>query len=422
MLKNILYTLGSKVGIALLTFINLSITSHVLGAEGRGFISVFTASMGFIILINGLIGSSAIVFLTPRTNFYKLLIPSYLWAIFSSILCTWGIMNLPNLINPLIENPLYQLPIISSEYLWALGFFALLGSLTEFNMMVALGKEKIGQYNLIAFIQIGLLTSSLIVTLLLIGNNNIHGFLQAMYVTYIFTFLASFYILFKQEERIELKRMKVAVKAIISYGVIDQLSNIIQFLNNRSSYYFLLYYVGQRDIGIFAVAVTLSEAVFLITRSISMVQYSKVANTKKTEESILLTIQLFKINTLFLIICTSILVFIPPFIFELLFGKDFTTISISLKYIAMGTVMTGSASILNHYFSGIGKFQYNVYATLLGLVITIIGCVYFIPIHGVKGAGITMSVANTILCLYLFIVFKQKNNISWKMFKEAKMW
>ena len=153
-----------------------------------------------------------------------------------------------------------------------------------------------------------------------------------------------------------------------------------------------------------------------------MVQYSKVANTKKTEDSILLTIQLFKINTLFLIICTSILVFIPPFIFELLFGKDFTNISISLKYIAIGTVMTGSASILNHYFSGIGKFQYNVYATLLGLLITIIGCIYFIPLYGVKGAGITMSVANTILCLYLFIIFKQKNNISWKMFREAKMW
>ncbi len=64
MLKNILNTLTSKIGIAALTFINLSVTSHTLGAEGRGFISVFIASMTFIILMNGLVGSSAIVFLT----------------------------------------------------------------------------------------------------------------------------------------------------------------------------------------------------------------------------------------------------------------------------------------------------------------------------------------------------------------------
>ncbi len=422
MLKNILNTLTSKIGIAALTFINLSVTSHTLGAEGRGFISVFIASMTFIILMNGLVGSSAIVFLTPRTNFYKLLLPSYLWAFFSSILCISGIIYLPYLVNPFIENQHFQIPKVPTNYIWGLWTFALLGSLTEFNMMVALGKEKIRQYNIIAFIQIALLTSSLVFFLIILDQKNIDSFIKAMYMTYIVTFLASFYILFKQEEKIELHRMKIAVKAIISYGVIDQLSNIILFLNNRSSYYFLLYYVGQKDIGVFSVAVTLSEAVFLITRSISMVQYSKVANTKKQEESVLLTIQLFKINALVLVFCTICLTFTPAFIFEWIFGKDFTEISEVLKYIAVSTIAAGSASILNHYFSGIGKFQYNVYATLLGLLATITGCFYLIPIHGMSGAGITVSVANFLVCIYLFIVFKRQKEFSWKLFREAKMW
>lgn len=422
MFKNILNTLTSKIGIAALTFINLSVTSHTLGAEGRGFISIFIASMTFIILMNGLVGSSAIVFLTPRTNFYKLLLPSYLWAFFSSILCVLGIIYLPNLLNPFIKNPLYHFPKVPPNYIWGLWTFSLLGSLTEFNMMVALGKEKIKQYNIIAFIQIALLTSSLVFFLIILKQKNIDSFMKAMYFTYIFTFISSFYILFKQEEKIELRRIKVAIKAIVSYGVVDQLSNIILFLNNRSSYYFLLYYVGKKDIGVFSVAVTLSEAVFLITRSISMVQYSKVANTKKKEENVLLTIQLFKISTILLIFCTMCLTFTPTLIFEWIFGKDFTEISDVLKYIALSTIAIGSASILNHYFSGIGKFQYNVYATLLGLIVTITGCIYLIPLYGMVGAGITVSIANFLSCIYLFIIFKQQGEFSWKMFKEAKMW
>ncbi|MCP4521138.1 MAG: hypothetical protein GY827_05550 [Cytophagales bacterium] len=420
MLKTILKTFGSKVGIALFTFANLIITSQTLGAEGRGFISIFVASMTFIILINGLVGSSAIVYLTPRTNFYKLLLPSYLWAIFSNCLCVYLIHIAPNFINPWIENPIYHITPIPNEYLWALWTFALLSTLTHLHLMVALGKQQIQFYNILAFLQIGLLTLSLSIFLLILKQYTVDSFIYSMYITHGMTFLASFYILYVQPEKIELRKIKVAIKAVVHYGVIDQLSNIIQFLNSRSSYYFLLYYVGQKDIGVFSATVTLSEAVFLVTRSIAMVQYSKVSNTKQSDKNIDLTLQLFKINGMLLIVCTTFLCLTPPIVFEWVFGKDFSQISDTLKYIAVSTVMVGCYSIINHYFSGIGKFQYNVYATLLGLIVTVFGCYFLIPNYGIKGAGITVSIANTVLFIYILIAFKRQSKLEWKEFLTLK--
>lgn len=85
MTKNILTTFTSRIITAITSFVLLLFTTNDLGAEGRGIISLLTASCGLISLFSGFIGSSAMVYLIPRNKnkdfILQVFVISYIWTI-----------------------------------------------------------------------------------------------------------------------------------------------------------------------------------------------------------------------------------------------------------------------------------------------------------------------------------------------------
>src|SRR6478735_5901449 len=86
MLKAISGTFASKFLLALLNFVTIILSTRLLGAEGRGEISFFVTNMSLVLLFTGLIGGSSLVYLAPRHNFFRFLIPSYFWALTLTII------------------------------------------------------------------------------------------------------------------------------------------------------------------------------------------------------------------------------------------------------------------------------------------------------------------------------------------------
>ena len=58
--------------------------------------------------------------------------------------------------------------------------------------------------------------------------------------------------------------------------------------------------------------------------------------------------------------------------------------------------------------------KYNLYATLIGFVITIITIAAFIPMYGIVGAGISVSLTYLGAILYKWIIFKKINKTKTK--------
>ncbi len=76
---------------------------------------------------------------------------------------------------------------------------------------------------------------------------------------------------------------KNIVKSLFNYGWKTQLSAFIQFLNYRLSYYFLEYFKGIASVGVFSVGVAFSEAIWMVSRSLSVIIYSDVVTVKITK-------------------------------------------------------------------------------------------------------------------------------------------
>ena len=85
MIKNIVGTVFTRFINALISFIVIIIISQKFGAEGTGTIGLILLGITIIVMINNFVGGSALVYLVPRYDLYRLLVPSYIWALTTSI-------------------------------------------------------------------------------------------------------------------------------------------------------------------------------------------------------------------------------------------------------------------------------------------------------------------------------------------------
>ena len=146
MFAKILHTFTSRVGIAGLNFLIVILTAQSLGAAGRGEIGIFVANIALVLLFTSIVGGTGITYLTPRTNFYQLVFPAYIWAFLVSALATLAI---------------FLAGQVPGNYVWHLFGLALLLSFFTINTTVLLGKEKVKTYNYLAFLQT-LLTAAIL--------------------------------------------------------------------------------------------------------------------------------------------------------------------------------------------------------------------------------------------------------------------
>lgn len=360
-------------------------------------------------MLNGLVGSSAIVYLTPKTNFFQLLVPSYLWAIICSGL---AYLVLYNFGDDLLKNTfLYGASSshISSNYYVHICLLGFLGSLFEINELVFLGKEKILTHNVLGLLKI--LTITLFLSFFFwSGAVNTDSFIQVLYIAYSIGLAASIICLFMQKEAFVFKGLLSNYKAIIKLGFQDQVANILHFLNYKTGTYALYFIYGRGDTGVFSVVSFLMEGVLLISSSISMVQYARIVNTKDPVYNQQLTLTLSKITFIILCAVCSFLSLIPSNIYSLIIGKGFMSINWYFFLLSPGIIAFGSSKAFNHYFCGIGKFYINIISNSMGLILALVGCFYVIPKWGIEGACITISITYTIVGSFLLIRFLQLTN------------
>lgn len=393
----------------------LWLTVHFLGADGRSEIAIFNANLALTIILNGFIGSSVIVYLTPRTNFYKLLIPSYVWAIIFSFISPLLIQTLFVSLADHFGHEIEDLHLQNTGYYYLLVMCTFMGSLFEYHYMVLIGKQKMKSAALLNFIRNFVLAIALLFMFYYSGfDGDVYGFFISLTFAYFIGLIISFVLIFKLKESIkELSGFWDTFKQLVRLGFVDQFSNVLQFLNKRIPMYSLFMIFDKAETGVLSVAITLTESFLFLTQSISIVQYSKISNTEDEKFNIRITQKMFRFSFVILTACMLLLYLVPNQLYVFMFKKEFLELNEVIAFLSIGIVTFGSGTIFNHYFSGVGKFQENVFSNLLGLGITIsLGSFYLIPNYGIWGAALTPTVSYSIVLIYFIISFKIKTKSS----------
>lgn len=358
MFKNISITFLSRIITALLNLVTVVILSRYLGASVKGEASLIISTITLYLIGCNIIGGATLVYMTPRHQTGKLMLISYAWS-FSCCMLLFFVFNFFHL--------------VSAEMSLPVALLACINSLGSININILLGKQKIKAVNMLLLLQVLLILSSLFVAIKIVHNNNINGYIYALYIAYGAVAISSLLLLFNANTNSKnYSSFKTIIIESFKYGALNQLGHIIQFTSLRLSYYLLNNTTGSKDLGIYSNAISLTESIWLISNSIATVQYSKIANSTNREESILLTQQLSKVSSMLCLLAVIVLVIIPEAFYLYLFGEEFIGIKNIIYLLAPGIFVYNYALIIGHYFSGIGKYQAEVMANFGGLIITLV--------------------------------------------------
>ncbi len=409
MFKKILNTFGTKMLAAALNFLIAIIISQTLGDTGKGTQALLVATISFILIFSDIVCGASIIYLAPRHSFKKILVASTVWAALVAVIMGFAIW-------------LFY-PDLEPELVLHVAILSFISSLSNINFRFLVGKEEIKKANYNTLLQPVLMVLTLVVYYLCLKKTDIYGYVIALYAAYGGTFLLGVWML--RDEYTNLRHDKdreygPVLKDLFKYGFLNQTGHFVQFFNLRLSYYLLKRFIDVGSVGVFSNAVSLAEAIWIISNSIALVQYARIANADDRAYAQKLTLDLSKICFLISALAVLVLCLLPSEFYIFVFGKDFGAMAHLIHILAPGILLYCVFLILGHYYSGIGRYQMNTFAALCGLVATFVCGFTLIPRYGVTGAAITSAVSYTMNAIFLFVFFLKESHFKGRDFILTK--
>ena len=404
MFRNILHTVATRAISAVLSFLLIILVTNFLGAEGKGEISLFLLNLTILILFSQCVGGPALVYTVPEIGLKRSLPPSYFWGIVSVVLISFG---------------LYAFQLQSSDLLLHLVLIGILEVVGTIQTNALIGKKRIARANLAQLAQVAVMLLSF-GSLLWLGDVEVVSYIYAMYVAVIVKIIVAFPAVRKEsirEESVPDSFWKDLV-FILRYGALSQLGNVAQLLNYRLAFYFLEYRtdaLGTVHVGIFSTALHIVEAFWLVSRSIATVQYAEISNLEDKKMAYQTTEKLHRYNFILMLVAVIPILLIPSEVYVWLFGsgQGFEQIRSILLWLIPGLIAIPLSTSFSHHFSGKGKPEYNLYASVMGLLVTAVLGFYWIPRELAIGAAQVSSVAYMVVYFSMYFLY-------WRMEDQAE--
>lgn len=398
MFKKILGTGAARAVNVLTQLATLIMGTKFLGAAEWGKAFIAQTDITFLLIGIEIIAGSGLVYFTPRKKLNTLMTISYGWIAFVMLVYLL-------LFNILHFFPNFYHTIVPEGYAWLVLLMTFVYSLHEFNLNHFLGKEKVATYNWLFIIQIITQVAMMAVLIFAMNIRTAKALLYSQLCGYSLATLIGWMMLFPSLKREGREPLRSTWKEMFHYGAFLQLSTLVSTLNKRLSLYLLKINCDEKQIGVYASGTQVTEGVNIVGQSIGLVAFSALSNTENRQRAAQLTLRFMKLSILLTFTALLVICLLPTSFFEWLFSGEFGDIRSVILLMAPGIVFFSAHTILANYFSGTGQPKYNLYASLIGLTITLVSAFILIPWLGIRGAAITTSLTYLALFVYQWIVF-----------------
>ena len=401
MFKKILGTGAARAVNVLTQLATLIMGTKCLGAAEWGKAFIAQTDITFLLIGIELIAGSGLVYFAPRKKLATLMKISYGWI---GVVMLFYVL----LFFALHFFPVFFHTIVPEGYAWLVLLMTFVYSLHEFNLNHFLGKEKVSTYNWLFIIQILTQVTMMAVLIFALDIRTAKALLYSQLSGYSLATLIGWILLFPTLKHEGKEPLKDSLKAMLHYGAFMQLSTLVSTLNKRLSLYLLNIHCDERSIGVYASGTQVTEGVNIVSQSIGLVEFSALSNTENKQRVSQLTLRFMKLSVLLTLFAMLVICLLPSAFFAWLFSNEFADIRPVILLMAPGIVFFSAHTVLANYFSGTGKPKYNLYASLIGLSVTMISAYILIPTLGIQGAAITTTLTYTALFVYQWIVFHKQ--------------
>lgn len=403
MLKKIIHTFGINAFSAALNMGVAILLSQFLGPSGKGNQSLILTTISFILIFSNLVGGATIVYLVPRYKSILLIIPSYLWTVLMSLV-SYFILKITGL--------------IESKYIIHVCILAIIYSVSSIHSNVLIGKQKIKESNNLVLLQSVSLVVCLLVSFIVLRIFFINSYITALYISMGLSMVISTFLISASFKEIDLKNYKPylpVMKQMFTFGFQNQVAHITQMLSFRLSYYVIEEYIGIAAVGVYSNGISIAESIWMVAKSMSLVQYSFISNSTNRDESARITLLLVKAGLFASLLLLIPLILIPVEAYVFIFGQGFAGIKPVIISLLPGVLIYNVSILFGHYFSGTGRYSINGKISAIGLIVSVILYFTLIPMFAIRGAGIATSLSY-LFTSALFLWYFARENRNWRTY------
>ena len=199
----------------------------------------------------------------------------------------------------------------------------------------------------------------------------------------------------------------------LSFAMRCQFGLVASFFNYRLDVFIVNYFLDAAQLGLYALAVVISEALWQIPAAAALALFPRTARTideGATEFTCTIMRQIL------VIACAgAILIAIASWLFlPLVFGERFRPSIVVVWLLLPGTLALSLGKLGASDLAGRGKSGYSSVFSIIALIVTVLLDLLFIPRLGIHGAALASSAAyftNTILVL---TALRYELKVSWK--------
>lgn len=385
-------TLGRQVSSGLLQIITLAVIGRFFGAEGTGiytlalllptmlatFLNIGIGSANVYYIGSNQVGAAQAWSATKKINTFIIIAGLLL----GSLIVHFGKEK--------------WFSGVSTNLLWFSLFFFPLVLITGMISSFFQALQEFKRFNVVLLLQ-PLLNLILIVVLIVFNVENIYLVFSCYFISLIVTQLIAYINLKPLISNSLLKPSDNYIRRLISYGYKAHLSDILAFLNYRSDIILISYFLGAASVGIYSVAISLVEKLWLFSQGISTVLLPRLSQLHDSDDKRNIITPMIARGVLWLTLFFAIiLALIGSIIIKLLFGESFLQAYTVILILLPGIVLGACSRILANDMAARGKPELNLATSWITVIINISLNFYLIPKYGVEGAACATSIAYTV--------------------------
>jgi O-antigen/teichoic acid export membrane protein len=392
MIRNIFANFSSRLGVAVLNFAMLLMTTHFLGKETRGIVSIIGLGIAIIHVVSDLANGPSLVYLTPRTRLRTLWTIGSAWAIFTTIIVGIILIYIGNIPS-----------FCGTEIL----IVAVLIALHSLNQNILLGQQRIKEYNILFILQGIVQIISMAVCIFFFNQKSVYPYIYSNMVSFGLCYLIGLYLIHKNPPEPKIAEKRSVLLVLFTNGFYAQMASLFLILCKLKGQTSLKTILpnGEGEAGIYSTAFALGEAIMIFAASVSAVVLSNVSNHANHLETRKTVFQLGKLSLTLTFLAVAFFVLLPSGFYTSLLGKDFSPVKHVFVTIAPGIIFVSFGTVFGHYFSGAGKHYMNFISGSIALLTTYLTTDYFIEKFGISGAGYSSSASYVLLTLIIFSAF-----------------
>ena len=233
----------------------------------------------------------------------------------------------------------------------------------------------------------------------------------------IISFFCAFY--YKTKTKTKLKvdfQIGIEIVKTSSFYIISGICTVLLVSVNK---FFIGFYLGEIDLGIYSNATYIGFLWGFVLNAIIESMRASIVNAKKESSEKYKTKihQLYSLVFWCGIIASVGITLVSPYILVILYGEKYAAGGIILGITCWMVVFQHIAKTRTVWLISENKNQYDLIFSFLGIVINVILCVCLIPLWGIKGAATVTVATQVIIAIFLPFLFKQTRESCYDLIK-----